>query len=181
MLSRLTPIAEASRRGLHPRSIEGCEKIRRLLGCARENQCVFHRGLNRDVDLESAQLDRIDNDELIFEISNFEQDSRIQIFLNFRIEGRPYFFATTRADPINESRLATQISETIFYSERRNRPRCTPNGRAGDPHRVKLGFDRGEAVGGFVTDFLPDGLGLLVRSKSIATSSALLNLKFSTV
>jgi hypothetical protein len=92
LLNRLTPIADASLRGLHPRSIEGSEKIRRLLECARENQCVFHRGLNTEVDLESAQLERIDNDELIFMASNFEKDSRAQVFLNFSLEGRPYFF-----------------------------------------------------------------------------------------
>jgi hypothetical protein len=46
---------------------------------------VFHRGLNTEVDLESAQLERIDNDELIFMAANFEKDSRAQVFLNFSL------------------------------------------------------------------------------------------------
>jgi ubiquinone/menaquinone biosynthesis C-methylase UbiE/pimeloyl-ACP methyl ester carboxylesterase len=149
-----------------------------LLERACENQCVFHRGLNTEVDLESAQLERIDNDELIFAASNFEKDSRAQVFLNFSLEGRPYFFATTRTDPINEGRLATRIPETIFYSERRDRLRRAPDARAGDPQRVKLGFDQGETVEGFVTDVSPGGLGLLIRSKSIVTSGELLKLEF---
>jgi hypothetical protein len=53
-----------------------------------------------------------------------------------------------------------------------------PDGRAGDPHRVKLGFDQGETVEGFVTDVSPGGLGLLIRRKSIVTSSELLKLEF---
>jgi ubiquinone/menaquinone biosynthesis C-methylase UbiE/pimeloyl-ACP methyl ester carboxylesterase len=178
LLNRLTPIGKASLRGLHPRSIEDPGKIRRLLECARENLCVFYRGLNTEVNLESAQLDRIDNDKLIFEALNFEKDSRDQVFLNFSIDGRPYFLATTRTDPIDEGRLVTRIPETIFYSERRDRLRRSPDEHAGDPYRVKLGFDRGEVVEGFVTDISPGGLGLLIPSKSVATSNALFKLKF---
>ena len=178
LLNRSTPIAETSLRGLHPRSNEDAAEIRRLLERARENRCVFHRGLNTQVDLETAQLERIGNGRLIFETSNFARNPRDQVFLNFSLEGRPYFFATTPTAPIEGSQLAVRIPEAIFYSERRDRLRRAPHARAGDPHRVKLGFERGEAAEGFVTDVSPGGLGLLVHCEAVTTSNALLDLKF---
>ena len=140
LLNTSTPIAEISLRGLHPRSIGDAAEIQRLLERARENRCVFHRGLNSQVDLEAAQLERIELGELIFEAHNFERDSRSQVFLNFSLDGRPYFFATTRTAPIEGSALVVRIPEEIFYSERRDRLRRVPDARAGDPQRVKLGF-----------------------------------------
>lgn len=178
MLNRSTPIAETSLRGLHPRSIDDAAEIRRLLERARENRCVFHRGLNTQVNLETAQLERIEIGELIFEAPNFGRDSRKQVFLNFSLEGRPYFFATTRTAPVEGGWLAVRIPEEIFYSERRDRLRRAPDTRAGDPHRVKLGFERGEAAEGFVADVSPGGLGLLVHRESVETSDVLLDLKF---
>ncbi|MCH7599872.1 MAG: methyltransferase domain-containing protein [Myxococcales bacterium] len=178
LLNRSTPIAGTSLRGLHPRSIEGVAEILQLLERARENHCVFHRGLNTEIDLETAQLERIGNGKLIFEASNFARDSRDQVFLNFKLEDRPYFFATTRTAPIKNNRLSVRIPETIFYSERRDRLRRSPGERVGDPGRVKIEFERGEVAEGFVTDISPGGLGLLVHCESVATSGALLNLKF---
>ena len=173
-----TPIAETSLRGLHPRSIGDAAEIQLLLERARENRCVFHRGLNTQVDLEAAQLERIEFGELIFETHNFERDSRSQVFLNFSLNGRPYFFATTRTTPIEGSGLVVRIPEEIFYSERRDRLRRVPDARVGDAQRVKLGFERGGAVEGFVTDVSPGGLGLLVHHELIAPSDTLLDLKF---
>jgi len=178
LLNRSTPIAGTSIRGLHPHSIEDVGEIRQLLECARENRCVFHRGLNTQVDLETAQLERIGSSKLIFEASKFEKDSREQVFLNFNFEGRPYFFATTRTGPIKGDRFATRIPETIFYSERRDRPRRVPARRAGDPRRVNLAFKGGSTEKAFVADVSPGGLGLLIRRDSIAISDALLDVKF---
>jgi len=176
--NRSTPIAETSLRGLHPRSIGDAAEIRQLLERARENHCVFHRGLNTRVDLETAQLERIEGGELVLEAPNFEGNSRNQVFLNFSLEGRPYFFATTRTAPIEGGRLVVRIPEEIFYSERRDRLRRPPDSRAGDPHRVKLQFERGEAAEGFVVDVSPGGLGLLAHRELVATSNALLDVKF---
>jgi ubiquinone/menaquinone biosynthesis C-methylase UbiE/pimeloyl-ACP methyl ester carboxylesterase len=178
LLNRSTPIAETSLRGLHPRSIEDSTEIRRLLVGALKNHCVFHRGLNTQVDLETALLERIETSGLIFEAPNFERDSRNQIFLNFSLEGRPYFFVTTRIAPIECGRLAVRIPKEIFYSERRDRLRRTPDANVGDPRRVRLGFERGEAAEGFVVDVSPGGLGLLVRRESVAAANALLELEF---
>jgi len=178
LLSRSAPIAETSLRGLHPHSIEDAPEIRRLLERALENRCVFHRGLNTQIDLETAQIDRIANGEMILEARNFEINSRDQIFLNFSLEGRPYFFATARTAPIEGGRLTVRIPATVFYSERRDRLRRAPDGRSGDPQRVKIGFERGVATEGFVTDVSPDGLGLLVERESLPNSVAVLALKF---
>jgi SAM-dependent methyltransferase/pimeloyl-ACP methyl ester carboxylesterase len=178
LLNRSTPIAETSLRGLHPRSIEDSAEIRRLLERARENHCVFHRGLNTQVDLETAQLERVGSSTLVFRAPNFEKGSREQVFLNFNFEDRPYFFATARTAPIEGGRLVVRIPETIFYSERRDRLRRAPDAHSGDPRRVRLAFERGEAVEGFVMDVSPGGLGLMVQRDSVVTSDALLDMKF---
>jgi hypothetical protein len=86
LLNRSTPIAEASLRGLHPRSIAEATEIHRLLERARGNGCVFHRGLNSQADLESAHLERVELGKLFFETSNFERDFRDQVFLNFSLD-----------------------------------------------------------------------------------------------
>jgi hypothetical protein len=122
LLNKSTPIAETSLRGLHPRSIEGAAEIRQLLGRARENHSVFHRGLNTRVDLETAQLERIEAGELVFWAPNFEENFRNQVFLNFSLEGRPYFFATTRTAPIEGGRLVCRPNSRGDLLQRAPRP-----------------------------------------------------------
>jgi ubiquinone/menaquinone biosynthesis C-methylase UbiE/pimeloyl-ACP methyl ester carboxylesterase len=178
LLNRSTPIAEASLRGLHPRSIEDAGEILRLLERTRENCSVFHRGLNTQVDLETALLEQVGNGYLIFDAPNFEKSSRRQVFLNFNLDGRSYFFASFRAAPVEGGRLTLQIPKTIFYSERRDRMRRVPDWRAGDPRRVQLEIERGETAECFVTDISPGGLGLLVQRESVVNSNALLTLEF---
>jgi SAM-dependent methyltransferase/pimeloyl-ACP methyl ester carboxylesterase len=149
-----------------------------LLESARENRCVFHRGLNTQVDLETARIELIGDEVLVFEAANFEKGFGDQIFLNFNIEGRPYFFATTRIAPINGSRLTVRIPGAIFYSERRDRLRRTPDARLGDPRRVRLAFDRGGEVEGFVADISPGGLGIIIERDSLPAFDVLLDMKF---
>jgi pimeloyl-ACP methyl ester carboxylesterase len=138
----------------------------------------LHRGLNTQVDLEIAQIKRICSATLILEAPNFKKSFREQIFLNFKLEGRPYFFATTRIAPVEGNRLTVRIPEIIFYSERRDRLRHSPDARSGDPQRVRLAFEQGESVEGLVMDISPGGLGLIVPRDSLATSDALLDVEF---
>jgi len=135
LLNRSTPITDTTLRGLHPLSIGESQQIRQLLERARKNFCVFHRGLNTHVDLEIARLEQIGQDNLVLSSPNFQNDSRAQIFLNFSLDGRPYFFATKRVAPIERGQLTVQIPATIFYSERRDRltepPQRDPAGMLG--------------------------------------------------
>ncbi len=179
LLNQSTPIAEVSLRGLHPRSIAEAAEIHRLLERARENGCVFHRGLNSQADLESAHLERVELGKLFFQTSNFERDSRDQVFLNFSLDGRPYFFATNIISLIEGGQFVVQVPVEVFYSERRDRLRRAPDVRLGDPHRVRLGFSQGETADGFVMDISPGGLGLSVHRELTSPSNALLNLEFS--
>jgi hypothetical protein len=178
LLNRSTPIADTTLRGLHPLSIGDSRRIRQLLEHARDNFCVFHRGLNERVDLETAKLERISKGNLIFSASNFQEDSRDQIFLNFSLEGRPYFFATKRMGRFKRGRLTVRISDTIFYSERRDRMRRPPKPREGDPSRLKLTFASDDSAEGQVVDLSPGGLGLLIRRPSIENCGSLVTIEF---
>lgn len=163
--NRSTPIAETSLRGLHPRSIDEPRQIAQLLERARENRCVFHRGLNTQVNLETAQLETIAADCLIFDAPNFEQDFRDRIFFNFSIQGRPYFLSTTRARPFENRRLAVRIPRTIFYSERRDRMRRAPGRSKGDPRLLTVSSENSNPSKGIVVDLSPGGLGLIIQQE----------------
>jgi ubiquinone/menaquinone biosynthesis C-methylase UbiE/pimeloyl-ACP methyl ester carboxylesterase len=178
MLNRSTPIVATSLRGLHPRSIDDATQICALLDRARSAGCVFHRGLNAVIDLETAEIERIDSGDLILRAPNFERISNPQIFLNFTYAGRPYFFATTRTAPTRGELLTVRIPETIFYSERRDRLRRKPNLSEGDPQRVEVSAGSDDPIEGLVTDLSPDGLGVLLRGEPAADVAIPLKLKF---
>jgi ubiquinone/menaquinone biosynthesis C-methylase UbiE/pimeloyl-ACP methyl ester carboxylesterase len=178
MLNRSTPIVATSLRGLHPRSIDDPTQIRALLDRAETAGCVFHRGLNAVIDLETAQIERIGSSDLILRAPNFERISNPQVFLNFTYAGRPYFFATTRTAPTRGDRLTVRIPETIFYSERRDRLRWAPDISVGDPQRVEVSTGSGKSIEGLVTDVSPDGLGVLVRGEPTTDATTPLTLRF---
>jgi hypothetical protein len=56
LLNRPTLIAESWLRSLHRRSIEDSADARWLPERAGENHCLFHRGLNAQVDLVTASI-----------------------------------------------------------------------------------------------------------------------------
>jgi ubiquinone/menaquinone biosynthesis C-methylase UbiE/pimeloyl-ACP methyl ester carboxylesterase len=178
MLNRSTPIVATSLRGLHPRSIDDATQIRALLVRAHNAGCVFYRGLNAVIDLETAQIERIGSSDLILRAPNFERISNPQVFLNFTCAGRPYFFATTRTAPTRGDRLTVRIPDTIFYSERRDRLRRAPDVRAGDPQRVAVSTGSNGLIEGLVTDISPGGLGLLVRDEPAAEGAIPLEVRF---
>jgi SAM-dependent methyltransferase/pimeloyl-ACP methyl ester carboxylesterase len=168
MLSRSTPIHEGALRRLHPDTIEDPQRIRALLVRARDEAVPFHRGLNHRADLETATLEEVLGDELIFRAPNFERaPAGAQVFLNFTFEGRPFFFATWPSAGGEASRLRVVIPQTIFFGERRDRARRAPDGRAGDPRRVEVEDGQGGFRQASVADVSPSGLGLLMDTDVI--------------
>ena len=137
MLSRSTPIGEGALRRLHPDTLEDPLRIRALLVRARHQGAAFHRGLNTRIDLETAHLEEVLDDELLLRATNFDQAPiGAQIFLNFSCDGRPFFFATRPSAAFDKGRVRVALPRTIFYGERRDRARHPPDGRAGDPRRA---------------------------------------------
>ena len=178
MLNRSTPIVETSLRGLHPRSIDDSADIRAILERARRSRSVFHRGLNTVLDLETAVIERIEDDDLILQAKNFERNSNSQIFLNFTYDGRPYFFETAKAHGFTGDQVAVRIPTTIFYSERRDRLRRVPDISVGDPQRVKIGIGKNWDGEGEVEDVSPGGLGVLVRGNPVKNEIKQVTLRF---
>ena len=178
MLNRSEPIVETSLRGLHPESIDDATQIRALLERARRSGSILHRGLNASIDLETALIERIDDVNLVLSAPNFERLANGQVFLNFNCDGRPYFFATTRAAPFLGDRLTVRIPDTVFYSERRDRPRWPPDRERGDPWRVEVGLDGGGRLEGRVEDLSPGGLGLLLRGEPATSPRSPLRVRF---
>lgn len=163
MLSRSTPIAEQSLRGLHPESVDEPGAIRALLERAHSLRTPFHRGLNGLVDLETAFVERVGDGALVLHAANFDRHTlNGQVFLNFSLDGRPYFFATSRLGTFEDDRLTVALPRVVFHRERRDRARRSPDKSAGDASRVSLsGLGPGPREGE-IQDLSPSGLSLLV-------------------
>jgi len=165
MLSRSTPIGEGALRRLHPETLEDPARIRALLARVRDNGAAFHRGLNRRIDLETAYLETVLEDELVLRAENFDRAPiGAQIFLNFSCDDRPYFFATRPTAAFGEGQIRVAIPPTLFFGERRDRARRAPDGGAGDPSRVEIEDGRGGFRQASVENVSPSGLGLLLDS-----------------
>ncbi|MAI25425.1 MAG: hypothetical protein CMN75_05260 [Spirochaeta sp.] len=179
MWGRSTPIVEASLRRLHPECIENAGEIRRLLQEARDQQVSFHRGLNARVDLEVATLEEIGPDHLVLVTSNFDAHSLDgQIFLNFSVEGRPYFFSALRQGSFSEGRLILSRPRMVFYGERRDRGRESFDRQPQSAWRVELEDGRGETRLGRLQDSSPSGLGVMIEGQPLGASSQRLKLRY---
>ncbi len=168
MLSRSTPIGEGALRRLHPETIDDSRQIRALLLRARAEGVAFHRGLNRQIDLETAYLEEVLDGELVLRVQNFDRAPvGSQIFLNFSCGERPFFFATRPSAAFEKGQIRVTLPDTIFFGERRDRARRPPDGSAGDPSRVEIEDGRGGYCRAAVENVSPSGLGLILDSDSI--------------
>ncbi len=169
MLSRSTPIGEGALRRLHPETLEDPARIRALLARVRDTGAAFHRGLNRRIDLETAYLETVLEDELVLRAENFDRAPiGAQIFLNFSCDDRPYFFATRPTAAFAKGQIRVAVPPTLFFGERRDRARRAPDGGAGDPSRVEIEDGRGGFQQASVENVSPSGLGLLLDSDFIS-------------
>ncbi len=131
-----------------------------LLMRARRVGSIFHRGLNARVDLETAELLEVERDRLVFRTHDFDKRTRRQVFLNFELDGRPYFFATEPLETITAGRLVVAMPSAVYCSERRDRRREMPQADRGDPSRIELRGADDEWIEARVADVSAGGLGL---------------------
>jgi ubiquinone/menaquinone biosynthesis C-methylase UbiE/dienelactone hydrolase len=148
---RIEPVATASLRLLHPSGIEDAGEVRALLERARAENVVLRRGMNRRILPETARIERLDGDQILLRTDNFEHRGAQQIFLNFVLDDRPYFFASRLVGASN-GRLRIEMPGVVHEAERRDRRRQRAGG-AGE--RVEVGAAVAE-----VEDRSPGGLGL---------------------
>ncbi len=179
MLSRSTPIVERSLRGLHPESIDDPAVIRQLLERAAATRSPLHRGLNAQIDLETAFVDAVTERSLVLHTLNFDKRSlHGQLFLSFADDDRPYFFATRRLALSDGDRLIVELPRTMFYRERRDRSRRAPDPGAGDPRRVALAGRGEDALEGEIQDVSPSGLSLLVPAEVATRKPGMLTVRY---
>jgi ubiquinone/menaquinone biosynthesis C-methylase UbiE/pimeloyl-ACP methyl ester carboxylesterase len=147
-------------RRLHADVVESPEAIRALLECVQRERCELRLGLNRQVDPETAELLRVERRELLLRTRNLDAAGRGVLYLNFALEGRPYFFAAAPLEAEGENLLRVEMPSTLYLTERRERVRRSAPREGGSPRRVSLqdgGHLSSEAP---VADFSAEGLAV---------------------
>jgi ubiquinone/menaquinone biosynthesis C-methylase UbiE len=152
--------AVSSLEALHPTAIRDPERIRSLLEQVHRRRLPLTRGMNRRIDRETAWIERCEPGSLTLRTRDFEPGRRDAVFLNFEIDGLPYFFSAPYRDAERDA-LRLEWPSVVFRKERRSRPRRRPG--PGDPSRVSLRFDSRTAMEGEIEDLSPEGLGVWVR------------------
>ena len=179
MQSYSQPIGEQSLRDLHPKSVDDAFAIRSLLAEARDEQSLFYRGLNALIDLEVARLVEVSATELVLETENFDRRALDgQIFLNFSVGGRPYFFESRRIQRYEGRKLVLALPRTIFHRERRDRARWAPRRASGEASRVSLSGLEGGPREAEIRDRSPSGFSLLLRGERAPQTAGPLTARF---
>ncbi|MEE3327851.1 MAG: hypothetical protein VX252_10990, partial [Myxococcota bacterium] len=131
------------------------------------------------MDLEVATLDEMGPDHLVLMTSNFDSRSLDgQIFLNFTVGGRPYFFSALRQGPFRDGRLSVALPKVIFYGERRDRGRERFDLEPQQAWRVELEDSRGATRRGRLQDVSPSGMGVVIEGQPLGVSAQRLKLRF---
>ena len=179
MLKRLPSIAERALRGLHPKAIDDPNEIQRLLGRAGLLRTPLYRGLNADIDIETAFIELVTERSLVLETSNFDQRANYaQIFLRFDCDDCPYFFATRRLGVAEPGRLIVEIPRTMFFRERRDRSRRSPDPKVGDSRLVEVTVSGEGGCEGRIQDLSTSGMGLLVPEGSVVRANCRVTVRY---
>ncbi|MEN8185270.1 MAG: hypothetical protein ABFS46_22330, partial [Myxococcota bacterium] len=91
---------------------------------------------------------------------HFEFRDPSQVYLNFELEGRPYFFAAPILSDPGADSLEIGWPAVVYEAERRDRGRRPPGDEAGDPETVALRGAREQVAEARVVDVSPGGLGV---------------------
>jgi ubiquinone/menaquinone biosynthesis C-methylase UbiE/dienelactone hydrolase len=150
--------AVASLERLHPTAISEASQIRALLDRLCRERVDLWRGMNRRIDPEVARIERLDADGMTLRTRNFAPGTRGAIFLNFALDGEPYFLTAPLRDDPGGGRLRVGLPGLVYRKERRSRIRRAPG--AGDVRRVELVWDDRPPAEVDVSDLSPEGLAL---------------------
>lgn len=120
--------------------------------------------MNRQIDPELATIRELRDSALLLDSSGFD-DSKDEVFLNFELEGQPYFFQTRylhkpkRRRGSEQAQLTLAIPAEVYCSERRERVREDVD-RTG--WRAFVVDSSGEPVPVELSDRSPGGFGLTI-------------------
>ncbi|MCP5056996.1 MAG: methyltransferase domain-containing protein [bacterium] len=171
MAGAVTPIASADLRRLHPRAIDTPESIARLLSELFDRRIELSRSTNRYSEKETATIAELHDSTVVLTVRNFEDDSRNQLFLNFELSGRPYFFSAPKMGNLEVDRLSIGVPAVIYEAERRDRYR-----QPADLRRMDVTID-GMQARAELTDRSADGMGLRVGSEVPVSPGSHLTIK----
>ncbi len=179
MVEHLEAVTAQQFQRLHPKALEQRAQIRRLLERVSRESVTLHRGMNRRVDPETAVLEEVGEEFLVLRTRDFERDHRTQIYLNFELDGRPYFFAAARLSDLASHRLRIRFPSAVYCAERRDRARRIPGpSLSTELHRVLITAASGQAIEAEVRDCSPEGLGIRLASRAAQLGDAEVRLRF---
>ena len=158
-INRSAHVDQEALRGLHPSAIEDSVKIAELLNRARVEELELTRGLNHKLSVETARIRLISNEALLLETSGFRRNNRRQIFLNFDIGHRKYFFSTEAVGAYKGDLLEVAYPRTIFSAERRDRARRRPGP---SESALSVTSESGTRISCRVEDVSQGGIGITV-------------------
>jgi ubiquinone/menaquinone biosynthesis C-methylase UbiE len=178
MAASVRALSAASFRDLHPNTIEDPREIRAFFERVMREGVTLRRGTNRRVDAETAQVERIGAASLRLRTRNFERGGRDEIFLNLKLDGRPYFFVAPRLAQINGHAVEVGLPGIVYLAERRDRSRHARAAGVPGPRRVALEPAAGGEIEAEVHDFCADGLGVTLGEAALQGESGWVSLRF---
>ncbi len=171
-------ITEADFRRLHPAAVDCPDEIRSILERLVSERVELRRGMNRKVLPETARLKAVQSESLLLETTSFDSTERSQVFLNFFLDARPYFFAVEASAGRTEDELSTSIPRAVYLAERRDRERRKPDVVSGDPTSVQVAFSGSLSVDAQVADVSGGGLSVAVPGSVRAESGTDLVIRY---
>jgi ubiquinone/menaquinone biosynthesis C-methylase UbiE/pimeloyl-ACP methyl ester carboxylesterase len=184
VLSRSDHLTSDALRLLHRGLIEDRTRIRAILERLEREQVVLQRGLTDRIDREAGQVAEIREDRFFLRARHFERERGGQSFLNFELDGAPYFF---EASPVGDAKagerdggwLTIAIPSGIYAAERRSVERRQSDGGTDATRRVALcGEDGATALDGDVTDWSHAGLSVRVPATASGTLPSEVNVRY---
>jgi len=93
---------------LHPSAVEGSTAVHALMTRLWRDAVELRRGVNRRISRELAWIEGVEADRLRLRTQNFDSARRQQLWLNFFLDERPYFFAAAVLS-ISENQVETRF------------------------------------------------------------------------
>jgi ubiquinone/menaquinone biosynthesis C-methylase UbiE/pimeloyl-ACP methyl ester carboxylesterase len=175
LLSRGDRVAPDDIRRLHPSGIEGEAGVRALLERLRHEAIPLRRGMNRRIEPEVGWIERLEGDHFLLRTRNLEPARRSQLFLNFALDERSYFFAAPVIRQL-EHDVLLGLPSAVYRAERRDRVRKAP--RNGDPRHVSLTTESGHVLTGELVDVSPEGMAVQLPECDVSLSHGVVRLCF---
>lgn len=162
---------------LHPSAIEGRLEVRALIEQLRREKVLLRRGLNRKITPETARVERVEDDHLALRTFDFEPQKRKQLWLNFDLEARPYFFVASVLDA-TAGNVTVALPTTIYRAERRDRTRLLGEADPSLSRRARLRLAGHAPIDARIADISAGGLGLHIPTSARVIAGSAVAIEF---